>query len=1172
MKPVKSIFLYILGMSLLTITNIISSNQKSLSEIIPDQTLGTNINNSNPAKIIIEGGTEKGINLFHSFEKFNVSENGNVYFFNPTGVENILTRVTGSNASQILGKLGVEGSANLYLINPQGIYFGNNASLDIVGSFIATTADSITLGENGLFSATAPNSSNLLSIAPNALFINALNNQEATIENHANLKIADGSNITLFAANINNLGELTASGGNIELTATGNIIVQGNIDTTNPTDDAGNIKINSTQGNIKIEDSSLKSNTSTVDGKGGDITISAGEIGDIPAIQLTDTTIDATGFGANGESGEIRITATNNGEIRLLGQTYQPNIYSDTFATDIESQGKQTGGNIQIQGGNININNYNIDNTVRKDSYGNGGKIEIIGNKINIENNSRIKTEVQTGSLAKSGDIFIKGYNSVQFQNSHIIASNESEGVAGNIKIHGDQLVSLTNSKINSNSQNINEGYSEIEIKSKTGSINLNNVTLDTSTSGTSDAGTLALNAGDTININNQSTLSSQGKDGYIFIDSQQLNIDSSTLTTNNSTSNSYAGFMKFTITKLAEINSSNLFSEGNLGYIDIDSPLLTINNTKINTNSPNSNDYAGYIKFSSLEKLQLVNSTLNSQGQRGDILIESPNVVINNSIFNTTNSYVKDAINESIDSGYISIQAANKISIFNNSKLIAFTQRRGNAGNITLNSPTGSITINNDSLLSSSIEANGIGKGGYIQMNTQKLQLLGGTEIKTYVEPGGAGDAGNINLKNLNTLEINNSQISATSIDGQAGNIDIDAKNSVEITKSGNIFVESTGTGVAGSLNINTDQFLISDGAKISASNNNGAGGSINITANKFTANNAAQLVSSTSGNAEAGNIVLKVKDNITLDGVNTGIFASTNPGSSGDSGSINIDPEIMIIQNGAGIGVNSKGTGKGGDISLKANTLTLDNNAFITADTASNQGGEIYLTIGNLLFLRHDSNISATAGKIGAGGNGGNINIDAPFILGVATENSDITANAFSGNGGNITINAQSIVGLEFREKQTDFSDITASSKFGLSGNVEINSLNIDPSQGLMVLTNDFIDASRQLTPGCRKIAKDKNKFTIVGKGGLSSDPNDLFTGIMPIVDIINIVSDQKITKPVVIESQQKNLQNRKNRVIQQAQGWIINDYGQVILTASAPQVTSGYVGIKDSVCQNW
>ena len=208
-KPVKSkqqILFYLLGCNALFMGLLINTSKIVIAQITPDNTLGAESStiNHGALKDIINGGATRGTNLFHSFQEFNVDAGKSVYFVNPTGIENILTRVTGGNVSNILGKLGVEGTANLFLINPNGIYFGAGARLDIRGSFTATTADSIKLGENGLFSATNPQSSNLLSVQPGVLFVNALRNQPGLIKNEGNLII--GKDLTFNA-----FGDITTS-------------------------------------------------------------------------------------------------------------------------------------------------------------------------------------------------------------------------------------------------------------------------------------------------------------------------------------------------------------------------------------------------------------------------------------------------------------------------------------------------------------------------------------------------------------------------------------------------------------------------------------------------------------------------------------------------------------------------------------------------------------------------------------------------------------------------------------------------------------------------------------------------------------------------------------------------------------------------------------------------
>ena len=121
----------------LTLATGIFFSTSSLAQIIPDNTLGADrsvINRVDESLDRISGGATRGSNLFHSFEQFNIGNGLEVYFANPEGIANIFSRVTGSNISEILGTLGVEGNANLFFINPNGIVFGENARLDLGGS------------------------------------------------------------------------------------------------------------------------------------------------------------------------------------------------------------------------------------------------------------------------------------------------------------------------------------------------------------------------------------------------------------------------------------------------------------------------------------------------------------------------------------------------------------------------------------------------------------------------------------------------------------------------------------------------------------------------------------------------------------------------------------------------------------------------------------------------------------------------------------------------------------------------------------------------------------------------------------------------------------------------------------------------------------------------------
>lgn len=143
-------------------------SSSSMAQVVPDKTLGnesSQVNSSDPDTQQIDGGAIRGENLFHSFQEFNVKEGQTVNFSNPDGIAHIFSRITGNNISEILGTLGVLGSADLFLLNPNGIIFGRNSSLNVTGSFLATSASSIHFADGNKFTTTNVPDKPLLTIS-----------------------------------------------------------------------------------------------------------------------------------------------------------------------------------------------------------------------------------------------------------------------------------------------------------------------------------------------------------------------------------------------------------------------------------------------------------------------------------------------------------------------------------------------------------------------------------------------------------------------------------------------------------------------------------------------------------------------------------------------------------------------------------------------------------------------------------------------------------------------------------------------------------------------------------------------------------------------------------------------------------------------------------------------
>ena len=478
---------------------------------------------------------------------------------------------------------------------------------------------------------------------------------------------------------------------------------------------------------------------------------------------------------------------------------------------------------------------------------------------------------------------------------------------------------------------------------------------------------------------------------------------------------------------------------------------------------------------------------------------------------------------------GNIQIQA-NSLALTNGAQLSAATSGSGRAGNISVQGAD-SVSLSNSSI-STAVNTGAIGQGGKIDIQTRLLSLDNGAQVSAATS--GQGNAGSIAVREADSVSLSNSSISSA--------------------------VNAGAVGQGGNINIQTGSLSVDKGAQISASTSGqGKAGSIEVTANTLEATNGGQLLTSTASSEDAGNITLAVKDGVTLAGEGSGVFANTTLGSTGNGGSIFLNPRTVLVRDGAGIAVDSKGTGTGGNIQIQSNSITLDRQAFISAKTASNTGGDITLQAEDLLLLRRGSEISTTAGTARAGGNGGNIKIDADFIVGVPSENSDITANAFEGRGGNINITTQGIFGLEFRPRLTPLSDITASSELGINGTVQINTPGIDPNRGLGELPTDLVDATglidRRCAPG--EGSAQTSSFTVTGRGGLPANPNETLgeEGLLEDLGSPAQVRDRERGEKQATTSASSIAP--PNRLVE-AQGWIIGADGKVVLTAQAPSAT--------------
>jgi filamentous hemagglutinin family protein len=1025
---------------------------------IADDTLGAEssvVTPTSPQADRIDGGAIRGANLFHSFSQFDIGEGREAYFANPSGVENILSRVTGNDASRIFGKLGVLGNANLFLINPNGIIFGRNASLDVRGSFVGTTANAIGFGNQGFFNATNPNTPALLTVNPSAFFFNQI--AAAPIQNNSvapagtaptgsptsGLRVPDGRSLLLLGGNVSmNGGRLNAFGGRVELGGLAEV---------------GTVGLN--------VDSSLLS------------------------LSFPDAVAWADVFLSNASRVDVR--AGGGGSIAINAR------FLDISGESLLLAGIRQGlGTASSQAGDITLNATEA---------------------LRVSQSSYILNEVASNAIGNSGSVIITTGSLFVTDFSQLSASTFGQGSAGSLIINARDRVFFDG--ISSDGSSSSGVYSVVGLRGsgKGGEIRIsarslevtNGARLDTNTSGKGDAGSIYIDVRDTVSLNGDytSALSSvskngSGKGGDIRITTGEF------LLTNNAQLNSYTN------------------GKGDAGNIVINARsrvFLDGTDSRVFPDGAIEGDLIG----------SAVNTVVASAGigKGGDLRINTRELSLTNGAQLQTSTYGQGS------AGNIIINARDRVS------LGGFERKIDNGGS--------------NSAVLSRVEQTGIGKGGDLRINTNSLSITNGSQL-----------------------------VANSRGQGSAGNIIINAPDTVLLQGTGNGFSSLITTGITsklggegGSIIVSTGDFRVADGAVVDArTRGSKPGGSVTINANTFQATNGGQVTTTTESSGQAGNITLNVPGNVTLSGSDptygerlarfgdarfggkvgnvgaaSGLFASINPEAEGNGGDIVVNSRNLAVQDGARIAVNSQGSGQGGNIKIQAGNLTLNNQALISAETFSSQGGNIEIGLKDILLLRQGSRISTNAGTAQQGGDGGNITINTPsgFIVAVPSENSDITANAFTGTGGRVQINAFGIYGTQFREKENpQTSDITASSQFGRNGTVELNTPDIDPNSALINLPTVPVDT--ELAQGCNSPNYAQSSFIITGRGGLPPNPKDILTPDAIEVDWVTL-------NPEIDKNSRTNISTNPNTTppapIVEATGWVFGPKGEVIFTAQAP-----------------
>ncbi|HBL13753.1 MAG TPA: hypothetical protein DD379_20630, partial [Cyanobacteria bacterium UBA11162] len=1084
------------------------SGNPTLAQIIPDSTLGTegsvitpNVTIKRLPADLVEGGATRGTNLFHSFIEFNVSDGQRVYFANPGGIKTIFSRVTGDSLSNILGTLGVDGGASLYLLNPNGIIFGENAQLDVRGSFVGSTADSVVFGNGIEFSATNPQAPPLLriNVTPGLQYGS---DDRGAIANSGNLAV--GQDLTLASAgNLNLKGQLQA-GGNLTLSALDTVKVRDTI--TNPFIAAamGQLLI---QGNQRVNIFALNHPDSGLFSGGDMILRSANTVaGDAHYWSGGSFQIEQL----DGSLGNL--LSPDDPIIRSRGDV-RFNSYRGS-SLHILAGGQVRIGQVEITGteaGQENVDYLNEDVTLSD------------GQVVHINGRERPTLDVRAGvdsaAVEPPGvtgknpffDVFngIVGFGSPTLTNTPTNADIRIGRVLIN-KPNGQVLLTNQyepntelsgNIKVNEILVDDNDGAFFIGFKGdggdvffdSRGDISIPNAGQIITDSATGDAGDITMLAQNSISLSDEVTVQSatngSGRGGHINIQASSLFMTGARLDT-SSFGQGDAGDVNIDVvgdavvhreSYISTIVHSGAMADG--GDINIKAGSLDLTEgSQLQTlvvwgsdELPPGQGNAGNVSLdvhdtvmisgrgSQSEKPSGILTELEFEaiGKAGDIEIKAGAVLINSGVLGTYSHGQGDA-------GDIEIEA-DLLQLSNLSGLLANVSGQGNAGNISVEVDD-SISLTNDSFIVSAVQPEGVGNAGIVDIKSRTLSLTSGSGIFS------GSSSGNLPVGQGGSIHINTSE-SAT----------FSGVSSVSGRSSG-LYAGTSGSSnaPAGEIEVTTGTFRITDGAVVDNSTSNSSdGGTISINSDTLELTGGGQVLAVTRGSGKAGTIDLNVTDNVTISGSDStyfnrllqfgpdivinepsardltdttivapsGLFAGSSVlggGLTGSGGTISIvDTKQLTVSNDGQISTAAFGTADAGNISIsRTGAISVrDGGRILTAgfgtgnigtSTAGGAGGELFIDTESLSIRDQSQVFSGTGGA----GTGGNLTVKAANSVEVINHSLLSTDTVSSGNAGNLTIETRNLtVG--------DYSGISSSTQGAGQGGM----LSVDATDSVTV-----------------------------------------------------------------------------------------------------------------------
>jgi filamentous hemagglutinin family protein len=1099
-------------------------------------------------------------------------------------VRQIVTDISSGSAIGDSGSVIIDSRDNI-TIRPDGLIATSSRS-NQPGNITLLAGDTIFLSDRArLFSATAgsEDAGDIRILAGSLAMSNQAQITSSTVGgtgNSGNLSITARDNIQLTGQSFLATAALNPSGQTVtDLGDAGNLTIQTgqlilrdlSVITTGTSgrSSAGNLSIQADA--ITLDNLSLLVSTSLGEGAGGDIAINTGDLSVQKGSGIATVSI------GQGNAGSISIQAEN-----LV------NVVDPGSSISTSSLGIGAGGQLSIETGRLNVQNSagiftssfdpatfstetpgitllrllapenfialtaTLESSQAAFQQGNSGNLTVraresvivggIAAPLSSFASGALLSTFATGR-ASGGDLVIETPRLLVQSGGLIRTDVAGSGDAGSLQIRGAELLEVIDGRIAAETaQNSTGNGGNIQLESQTLRVR-NGGTITSSTSGSGNAGNLTVRNADRVNIVGRSSsdddtpslvaaqvnAGATGQGGNLTINTRQLNIRDGA---------------SISVSTAGTGNAGNLLIQGNSG-----SPserVALVNQASLSARSTDQGD-AGSLTVNTQDLfLQNASSisaaTLSSQG--GDIRLQNLDTVrINNSKISASTQNGR--------AGSITINASDTIRLNQQGRLSVAATQGGSAGDLSLN--TDQLILQDGSQATvSSVEA---GRAGNLTVTALNLQL-NQSQLTAETE---SGQGGNIDLRGLKRLRLNNSQISTSTQNGQGGSLSLNANqpsaNDVQLTDNSRISTQAIGIGNAGNLSLDARQLTVENNSAIVASTQSGQGGDVVLRGLETlqVSNNSAISASTQTG--EAGNLRMNSTESITLqDNSRLSVEAS----SGGTAGNLELRTPQLIVEDNSEITVSSP-QGQAGNLTISADEIAL-NRGELTAQTglsSARTGANIQLQEVERLTLQNSSVISAEAT---GNASGGNITIDAidGFIIANPNQDNDLIARAARGRGGNIQITAQGIFGVAEGIDQIDTTtnDIDASSQFGAAGTVTIDLTTTDPAQGLSELPDSPVDVAGLIDQNLCVVSRG-SEFVITGQGGLPPTPNEVLSS-EEIWEDWRLTALAEPTASNAAPSPRDYQPASDSQEIVEAQGWIIDADGKVVLTAEVPKPT--------------